>query len=138
MKFFKSTFGYFLASVIINGCWGFFINRFGVLGGYFAAFLLTGSMWYINHHVGLIKHDKDSAFVDMGLGIAICIVAKGYIESGVGSVISSIPTFVYVAIGAALGGYVAVVIEKNIIQKKSKRKGFKEKRFGVLNLEVID
>lgn len=136
MKFLKSTFGYFLAAVIINGCWGFFINRFGVLGGYFAALFLTGSMWYINHHVGLINHDKDSAFIDMGLGVAVCLVVKGYMINGGDSIISSIPTFVYVVIGAVLGGYVAVVIEKNLIEKKLKRKRFKEDGSSTLNLGV--
>ena len=125
MSFFKNTFGYFLAAVIINGFWGVFINKFGNFGAYGAAFFLTGSMWYINHYIGLIKHDKDSAFIDMGLGIAICLVTKGYIINGVNSVISSIPTFICVAIGATLGGYVAVLIEKNVIEANSKKENFK-------------
>lgn len=138
MKFLKSTLGYFFASVIINGCWGFFTDKFGIFGGYFAALFLTGSMWYINHHLGLISHEKDSAFIDMGLGIAICIVARGYMVSGVSSIITSIPTFTYVAIGAVLGGYVAVLIERNLMEKKCYGKRFKEENFSTLNLEVID
>jgi hypothetical protein len=133
VKFFKSTLGYFLASVIINGFWGIFTNKFGVFGGYLAAFCLTGSSWYISHYLGLIKHDEDSAFIDMGLGVAICLVTKGYLLNGINSLISSIPTFLLIAIGAILGGYVSVVIEDHIIQVKQKKKIFETS-----NLEIID
>ncbi|MDS0528404.1 hypothetical protein NNC19_22195 [Clostridium sp. SHJSY1] len=112
MKFLKSTLGYFLAAVIINASWGIFIDKFGIWGGYFAALFLTGSMWYINHYLALIKHDEDSAFIDMGLGIAICLVVKGYLINGIDSVISSIPTLACITIGAILGGYAAVAVEK--------------------------
>ena len=122
-----------MASIIINGFWGIFTNKFGVFGGYFAALFLTGSSWYIVHYLGLIKHDEDSAFIDMGLGVAICLVTKGYFLSGINSLISSIPTFLCIAIGAVLGGYVSVVIEKRIIEVKQKKKSFK-----TTSLEIID
>lgn len=133
MNFIKSTFGYFLASIIINGFWGIFTNKFGPLGGYIAAICLTGSAWYINHYLGLIKHDEDSAFIDMGLGVAICLVTKGYILNGINSVISSIPTFLCIAFGAILGGYVSVVMERRIEERKSKKNNFEK-----TNLDIID
>lgn len=138
MKFLKSTFGYFLAAVIINTFWGFFTNKLGLLGGYFAAFFLTGSMWYVNHYLGLIKHDEDSAFIDMGLGIAICLVTKGYIFNGINSLISSMPTFICIAVGAAFGGYAAVVIEKNIMKKKIVKVTSKEESLKGINLEGVN
>lgn len=138
MKFIKSTFGYFLASIIINGFWGIFTNKFGPFGGYIAALCLTGSAWYINHYLGLIKHDEDSAFIDMGLGVAICLVTKGYILNGINSIISSIPTFICIVVGAILGGYVSVLIEKNILEKKKREQSSKEENFEMLNLKVID
>lgn len=127
VKFLKSTFGYFLASIIINGFWGIFTNKFGPFGGYIAAFCLTGSAWYINHYLGLIKHDEDSAFIDMGLGVAICLVTKGYILNGINTIISSIPTFICIVVGAILGGYVSVLIEKTILEKKKENKVLKKK-----------
>lgn len=138
MKFLKSTFGYFLASIIINGFWGIFTNKFGPFGGYIAALCLTGSAWYINHYLGLIKHDEDSAFIDMGLGVAICLVTKEYILSGINSIISSIPTFICIVVGAILGGYVSVLIEKKILEKKKTEQSSKEENFEMLNLKVID
>jgi len=138
MKFFKSTLGYFLASIIINGFWGIFTNKFGPFGGYIAALCLTGSAWYINHYLGLIKHDEDSAFIDMGLGVAICLVTKGYILNGINSIISSIPTFICIVVGAILGGYVSVLIERNIVEKKKIEESSKEENFELLNLKIID
>ena len=138
MKFFKSTLGYFLASIIINGFWGIFTNKFGPFGGYIAALCLTGSAWYINHYLGLIKHDEDSAFIDMGLGVAICLVTKGYILNGINSIISSIPTFICIVVGAILGGYVSVLIERNIVEKKKIEESSKEENFEMLDLKIID
>lgn len=133
MKFIKSTFGYFLASIIINGFWGVFTNEFGVLGGYAAALCLTGSCWYINHYLGLIKNDDDTAFIDMALGIGLSLVVKGYILNGVNSIVSSMPTFVCVAVGAILGGYVSVLIEKRMAEENLKKESLKTR-----NLEIID
>lgn len=133
MKFLKSTLGYFLASIIINGFWGIFTNKFGVLGGYISALCLTGSAWYINHYLGLIKHDEDSAFIDMALGVAISLVVKGYILNGINSVVSSIPTFLCVAIGAILGGYVSVLIEKSIVERNLKKKNFEKIGFKIMD-----
>lgn len=136
MNFIKSTFGYFLASIIINGFWGIFTNKFGPLGGYIAALCLTGSAWYINHYLGLIKHDEDSAFIDMGLGVAICLVTKGYIINGINSVISSIPTFLCIAFGAILGGYVSVLIERRIEERKSKKNNFEKTNLNILDKKL--
>lgn len=133
MRFLKSTLGYFLGSIIVNGFWSFFTNEFGAFGGYLAALFLTGTAWYINHYLGLIEHDEDSAFIDMALGIAISLVMKGYILNGLNSVVSSIPTFLCVVIGSSLGGYVAIKIERNIIEEKSKNKRAKRK-----SLESLD
>lgn len=133
MKFLRNTLGYFLASIIINGFWGIFTNKFGPFGGYIAALCLTGSAWYINHYLGLIRNDEDTAFIDMALGVGISLIVKGYILNGINSVISSIPTFICVAIGAILGGYASVMIEKIIAEEKSKKNSFES-----TNLEIID
>ncbi|MDR3598323.1 Lin0368 family putative glycerol transporter subunit [Clostridium sp.] len=133
MKFLRNTLGYFLASIIINGFWGIFTNKFGLFGGYIAALCLTGSAWYINHYLGLIRNDEDTAFIDMALGVGISLIVKGYILNGINSVISSIPTFICVAIGAILGGYASVMIEKIIAEEKSKKNSFES-----TNLEIID
>lgn len=134
MRFLGNTFGYFLASIIINGFWGFFTNKFGVFGGYAAALFLTGSSWYINHYLGLIKNDEDSAFIDMALGVGLSLITKSYILDGMSSIINSIPTFVVVTIGAVLGGYVSVIIEKIIEEKSNVKESSNEDRIETVNL----
>lgn len=133
MKFLRNTLGYFFASIIINGFWSIFTNKLGPFGGYIAALCLTGSAWYVNHYLGFIKNDEDSAFIDMALGVAISLMVKGYILNGINSVVSSIPTFICIVIGSALGGYASVVIEKIILERKSKKDSFEQS-----NLVIID
>lgn len=48
----------------------------------------------MNHHEGLIENEEDAAFIDMGLGVAICIVMRDTLIHGVGELISSLPTFI--------------------------------------------
>lgn len=138
MRFLRNTFGYCLAATVINGLWGIFLNKFGLFGAYGAAFFLTGSMWYVNHYIGLIKHDDDSAFIDMGLGVAIGLIAKNYMVNGFGSIMNSVPTFLYVVIGAASGGYVAVLIEKYILEKNPAEINSKKESLETVNIKLVD
>ncbi|MGT2950070.1 hypothetical protein BU202_03025 [Streptococcus cuniculi] len=110
MKFLRSTLGYMIAGMIVMSVWGAFGNAYGIVGGYFAAFIIIGPMWFMNHYVGLIKQDDDAAFVDMGLGIAICGICRDAFLLGWNEVASSVPTLLLVALGAALGGFVSAKI----------------------------
>lgn len=74
-------------------------------------------MWFMNHHEGLIENEEDAAFIDMGLGVAICIVMRDTLIHGVGELISSLPTFIQISIGATTAGIVAGLIEKDMHKK---------------------
>ena len=111
MPFFTSILGFLIAGIIPNTFWGIFINNFGILGGWLAAFVIIGTLWYVNHYIGLIENKTDSAFVDMGLGIAICSTTKDILISGTGELINSLPTLAYVSIGGILGGVTAGLIK---------------------------
>ena len=114
MKFIHSTLGYMIAGMIVMSVWGAFANAYGIAGGYFAAFIIIGPMWFMNHYVGLIKHEPDSAFVDMGLGIALCGLFRDAFMNGFSTVIDSVPTILLVILGATLGGLVAAKIEEDM------------------------
>ncbi|HFI0257030.1 TPA: hypothetical protein ACGOVD_001721 [Streptococcus suis] len=114
MKFVRSTLGYMIAGMIVMSVWGAFANAYGIVGGYFAAFIIIGPMWFMNHYLGLIKHDPDSAFVDMGLGIAICGIFRDAFLYGFSSVADSLPTMLLVIVGAVLGGLVAAKVEEDM------------------------
>ncbi|MHC1682134.1 MAG: hypothetical protein AB6733_04210 [Clostridiaceae bacterium] len=118
MKFLRGVIGFSLAAIIINSLWGVFVTYFGVLGGYISALILTGSMWFLNHYIGIIQNEKESAYIDMGLGIAIALVTRDMINQGAMSVISSMPTFSCVIVGAILGGIAAGLIEKQLGKSK--------------------
>ena len=114
MKFLRSTIGYMIAGMIVMSVWGAFADAYGIGGGWFAALIIIGPMWFMNHYLGLIKHDADSAFVDMGLGIAFAGIFRDAFINGFDTLSSSVPTFLLVSLGAALGGFVAAKIEEDM------------------------
>lgn len=114
MKFLRSTIGYMIAGMIVMSVWGAFAEAYGIIGGFFAAFIIIGPMWYMNHYLGLIKHDADSAFVDMGLGIAICGFFRDAFMKGFGTIADSLPTILLIIVGATIGGLVAAKIEEDM------------------------
>ncbi|HFI0149294.1 TPA: hypothetical protein ACGO3A_000033 [Streptococcus suis] len=114
MKFVRSTLGYMVAGMIVMSVWGAFANAYGIVGGYFAAFIIIGPMWFMNHYLGLIKHDPDSAFVDMGLGIAICGIFRDAFMNGFSTIADSLLTMLLVIVGAVLGGLVAAKVEEDM------------------------
>lgn len=114
MKFLRSTIGYMIVGMIVMSVWGAFAEAYGIIGGFFAAFIIIGPMWYMNHYLGLIKHDADSAFVDMGLGIAICGTFRDAFMKGFGTIADSLPTILLIIVGATIGGLVAAKIEEDM------------------------
>lgn len=92
--------------------WTPLAENYGIFGGYLAAFIIIGPMWFMNHYVGLIENDEDAAFVDMAVGIGICGIMRDVFMQGGGELVSSLPTIGLVAIGAVLAGIVAAAIEK--------------------------
>lgn len=114
MKFIRSTIGYMIAGMIVMSVWGAFADAYGIAGGFFAAVIIIGPMWFMNHYLGLIKHDADSAFVDMGLGIAICGIFRDAFLNGFSGITDSLPTILLVIVGASLGGWVAAKVEEDM------------------------
>lgn len=125
MKFFRSTLGYMIAGMLVMTVWGWMAANYGMLGGVLAATLIIGPMWFMNHYVGLIHHDDDSAWVDMALGIAVTGVMRDvftfWFEGGsaaAGSLfVDTLPTLGLVILGGILGGVTAGLIEKDMAKK---------------------
>lgn len=116
MKFVRGVLGYMIAGMFVMSVWGKFAAdpTFGIIGGWLAAFAIIGPMWFMNHFLGLIHHDGDSGWVDMGLGIALVGIFRDTFHLGFDAFLSSVPTMILVAVGAALGGIVAVEVEKSM------------------------
>ncbi|MGY3725559.1 hypothetical protein SAMN05421767_1508 [Granulicatella balaenopterae] len=114
MKMLRAILGYMIAGMIVMSVWGAFSGSYGIIGGYFAAFIIIGPMWYMNHYVGLIPNEDGNAFIDMAVGIAICGIVRDGMLKGWDTVIDSLPTLALVTIGAILAGIIAAKIEENM------------------------
>ncbi|MBO0446384.1 hypothetical protein JZO78_08510 [Enterococcus ureilyticus] len=116
MKFIRGLIGYTIAGMIVMAVWGQ-LGAFGIFGGYLAAFIIIGPMWFMNHFVNLVGNEDDAAFVDMGLAIGVCGIMRDTFMNGTESLVSSLPTIGLVIIGAVIGGIVASAIEKSMAKE---------------------
>lgn len=83
---------------------------------------ITGSLWFINHYIGLINNKKDAVFVDMGFGVGIALTARSIFSNGIGAVADSIPTFACITIGAIGAGIVTGLIQRKKSSKATEKK----------------
>lgn len=122
MKFLRGMIGYMIAGLIVMSVWDGYGASYGIIGGYFAAFIIIGPMWFLNHYVGLIENPDEDAFVDMAVGIGIAGIARDFFINGMGELVASVPTLLLVILGAAIGGTVAALIEKNMEENSAENK----------------
>lgn len=127
MRLIRATIGGFIAAVVINGSWRVFTERLGPLGGIVAAIILVGTMWFLNHYIGLIPNEKNCAFIDMGIAVGIACIVRDIINlRSSEEILSSIPTLALVIIGGIIGGILSVFIKIDMIKGKCIIKNNKE------------
>ncbi|MBU5592543.1 hypothetical protein KQI89_12330 [Clostridium sp. MSJ-4] len=114
MKFLRGTLGYCIAGIFVMALSGQFAKKYGIGGGWFVSFITLGILWFMNHYLCLIHHEKEAAFVDMTLGIGICGIMRDTFIHGSEALISSLPTLSIVIAGGILGGLVASLIKINM------------------------
>ena len=72
--------GAFIFPFVIRLTWGKMVEHWGPIGGWVAAAMIVGTIWTLNHGVGLMTQSGD-AWVDMGLaagvGVFVASVARG-------------------------------------------------------------
>jgi hypothetical protein len=115
MIFIRNLLGYFIAGLCAMYLWGKVVDllNIGIIGNWIAAVVIVGPLWYINHHVGLIKNSDESAFVDMAVGIGFAGIFKGlFLGAGWSGFVQTLPTLILVIAGGSFGGYLATVVEK--------------------------
>lgn len=108
--------GYCIAGMIVMSVWSQ-LGTYGIFGGFLAAVIIIGPMWYMNHYINLTGNEDDAAFVDMGLAIAVCGIMRDTFIQGGHAFVSSLPTILLVIVGATLGGITAAFIEKDMAKK---------------------
>lgn len=114
MKLLRGTIGYMIVGMLAMSVWDVFVGQYGIVGGFFAAFIIIGPMWFMNHYVGLIKNEEGHAVVDMGMGIALTGLFRDTFMKGVPALVDSLPTILLLMLGAIIGGLVAAAVEKNM------------------------
>lgn len=105
MKNLGTVLGAAIAGIFAMSVWGAFTDAYGIAGGWFAGLIIIGTMWTMNHYIGIIN--CDGAFVDMGLGIGVAGFIKDLVLNGAQAGMDSLPTLVLVLIGGAIGGITA-------------------------------
>ena len=116
--FLRSTLGFCMAGIVLNNAWSIFVNMFGIKGGWISALILTGTIWFINHHLGIVENKKEAMFIDMGLAVGLCSLIRDSLLKGISGFVSSIPTFVCVLIGGAIAGVLGGYLQKQGEYKK--------------------
>lgn len=115
MAILRTAIGGTIAGLFAGGVWGAFAAQpYGIIGGWFAALVIIGLMWFMNHYVGLIHNSAEGSFVDMATAIGTTCIVRDLIMKGAVELPSSIPTFICLAIGGIIGGALAYVVQKSM------------------------
>ena len=84
-------------------------------------------MWFLNHYIGLIPNEKNSAFIDMGISIGIACIVRDMIRIGnVDEILTSIPTLILVIVGGSIGGTLSVFVKKDMKKDKESSETIKD------------
>lgn len=116
--FLRSTLGFCMAGIVLNNAWSIFVNMFGIKGGWISALILTGTLWFINHHLGVVENKKEAMFIDMGLAVGLCSLIRDSLLKGISGLVSSMPTFACVLIGGVIAGVLGGYLQKQGEYKK--------------------
>ena len=113
MKKHLSTFvGSAIVGALAFGIWPEMWKSYGIMGGFLTATVVIGTMWYMNHHLGIIRNPAGTLWIDQGLPIAAAGTAWAVVRFYPNAHMSqAIPTAVCCIIGGCLGGWIAHVVQ---------------------------
>ncbi|MGM0446262.1 MAG: Lin0368 family putative glycerol transporter subunit [Bacillota bacterium] len=107
-----------IAGVFVFNIWGILAGTeaLGDAGGWLGGLLIVGFIWTVNHYVGAIYNPEGAVSVDMALAIGTAGTMQGVF--GGDPISASLPTFLWVAVGAVLGGTFAAIVQKAIAEEE--------------------
>ena len=95
--------GAFIFPFVIRLMWGKMVEHWGAIGGWMAASMIVGTIWTLNHGVGLMTQ-SGAVWVDMGLaagiGLFVASAARG------GKVGEATNNLLAALVGGILGGLI--------------------------------
>lgn len=103
--------GAFIFSFCVNILFGKMVGEFGAIGGWLATGFVVGTIWLLNHNIGLIWQ-SGTAWVDqataVGFGCYACSTFRQ--KDRMGAFVKGIPTLVE----SIIGGLIAAGILANL------------------------
>lgn len=95
--------GAFIFPFVIRMLWGKMVDNWGPIGGWVAAAMIVGTIWTLNHGVGLMTQTGD-AWVDMGLAAGVGVFVASVVRGGKAG--KATTNIVAAFVGGALGGLI--------------------------------
>lgn len=121
MKYFRTIVGAAIAGIFVMSVWGAFVGKYGIGGGWFAGFIIIGTMWFMNHYIGLIENPAGAGAVDMAMGIGIAGTTRDmFLAGSITPGINAMPTILLVVLGGIAGGICAAMFSANLAQKAAR------------------
>ena len=108
----RGILAYALAGLMVGLFWPLVAAPFGSFAGLVAGLIIIAPIWYICHYRGLIPQSKSQVAIDMGAGIGMSILVRGFLEHGLSQTLLAMPTFLCLALGASLAGWIYARIER--------------------------
>ena len=124
-KHYLSTFfGAAICGGIAFGIWPELWKSYGIIGGWAAAVLIIGIMWYMNHHNGVIYNPNGKIWLDQGWCIGAAGLAWGTVryQGELSGILQSLPTVLCCLIGGTLAALAVKAIRSNENKGKEESK----------------
>ena len=108
----RGILAYAFAGLMVGLLWPLVAAPFGSFAGLVAGLFIIAPVWYICHYRGWIPQSKDQVAIDMGAAIGMSVLVRGFLEHGLSQTLVAMPTFLCLAFGATLAGWLYATIER--------------------------
>ena len=97
--------GGFILPFFIVMFWDKFVEKFGSIGGWIAAFFIVGTIWRLNHGSNNpLIHQNGKIWIDMAWAAGIGVLSASLVSGD--KIKKSISTLFAAVIGGILGGFI--------------------------------
>jgi hypothetical protein len=105
-----------IAGVFVFNIWPILAGTeaLGDAGGWLGGLLIVGFIWTVNHYIGAVHTPEGGVAIDMAVGIAVAGTMNG-VFAGL-PISNSLPTLLWVAVGAVLGGIFAAFVKNGLAE----------------------
>lgn len=113
MKLLPTFIGSAIAGAAAFAVWPELWKSYGIMGGWLAATICIGIMWYMNHWLGVIHNPEGKIWVDQGWAIGAAGIVWGAVRFG-SPIAKCLPTLICLCVGGALAGIAASAVKRRL------------------------